>query len=371
MDNFPFFNHPRRRYYIKHAIYILISWILVSNVLFFYEYFLLSSNDVLSTRFDLRSNFIANLIVGISAGLFGGVFTINLMENWLRSNPFWKALLKIFFGYTITAIIVTFLAIIYLKSTELGLAPYQSGVLQEVLSFFGTWFFIRNYIMWFMIVISTLILLMVNDKYGPGVFADFLMGKYFQPKREERIFMFIDIRSATTIAEKIGEERYFYFLKDFFKDITPAIVFTRGEIYQYVGDEVVVSWKIKNGIYKTNVLRCYFEMKRIIQSKGHTYLSKYYAIPDFKVGIHLGQVMTGEIGQIKREIAFSGDTLNTAARIQSMCNDFEVDILSSAKFVEALPYFPNALQKIDLGKHDLKGKAEQVQLFTFKKSIAD
>lgn len=107
----------------------------------------------------------------------------------------------------------------------------------------------------------TLIILMVNDKYGPGVFKDFLLGRYFHPKKEERIFMFIDIRSATTIAEGIGEEKYFNFLKDFFRDITPAIIYTRGEIYQYVGDEMVVSWKLKNGLYKVNVLRCYFEMK--------------------------------------------------------------------------------------------------------------
>ena len=45
------------------------------------------------------------------------------------------------------------------------------------------------------------VLLLVNDKYGPGVFRDFLLGRYFQPKREERIFMFLDIKSSTTIAE--------------------------------------------------------------------------------------------------------------------------------------------------------------------------
>lgn len=90
----------------------------------------------------------------------------------------------------------------------------------------------------------------------------------------------------------------------------------------------MVTWKLKNGLYKINVLRCFFEMKRLIQ-KRKKYIEKYGTYPDFKVGAHYGQVMTGEVGIIKREIAFSGDTLNTAYRIQAMCNANNVDILLS------------------------------------------
>lgn len=365
MDNFPFFNHPRRRQLLRRGIFILLAWVLVSNVMFFYEFLLLVSNNALTSRFDFHSMFTANLIVGISAGVLGGFFTINLMENWLRSNPYWKALVYIFLSYTGTAVVVTILGVGYLRGTELDITPLDPRLWEEILNFFGTMMFWRYYTLWLIIVISTLIVLMVNDKYGPGVFADFLLGKYFRPKKERRVFMFIDIRSATTIAEKIGEERYFHFLKDFFNDITPAVIFTRGEIYQYVGDEVVVSWKEKRGLYKTNVLRCFFEMKKIIKERGHYYLSQYYTVPDFKVGIHLGNVMAGEVGLIKREIAFSGDTLNTAARIQSQCNDCDVDILASADYKNAMPYIPKEIKTRSLGHYELKGKSEDIELFTF------
>lgn len=77
----------------------------------------------------------------------------------------------------------------------------------------------------------TLIILQVNDKYEPGVFSSFLLGQYFQLKREERIFMFLDLRSSTTIAEKLGEIRYFNFIKDVFRDVTPSIINSKGEIY--------------------------------------------------------------------------------------------------------------------------------------------
>ena len=365
MALFPFFNHFRRRHYLRRAVYITISWTLVSIILFLYEVSLLASNGVLSTSFDLVSNFTATLIVGMSAGLIGGLFTINLMETWLRSFPFWKALIYIFLAYTLTAVLITLIAVAYLMAAEMELPFYDPEVLGGVFSFYGTFFFLRNYLIWLVIVIMTLIILMVNDKYGPGVFKDFLMGRYFHPKKEERIFMFIDIRSATTIAEEIGEEKYFNFLKDFFKDIAPAIIYTRGEVYQYVGDEVVVTWKLKNGLYKVNVLRCYFEMKRLINKRQNIYLKRYGAVPDFKVGAHYGLVMTGEIGIVKREIAFSGDTLNTAARIQALCNGLDVDILLSKKLVDAFPYMPYKFKKTSKGTAELRGKAETVEVFTF------
>ena len=365
MQFFPFLSHFRRRYYIRRAIYITLSWTLVSLILFFYEYSVLESSGNLSTSFDFTSNFIATLITGASAGILGGVFTINLMEDWLRRYPFWQALLYIFLAYTATATVVTVFGVSYLRAQEMNLPFYDGAVITEVFGFFGTFFFLRNYLIWLLIVIFTLIILMVNDKYGPGVFQDFLMGKYFHPKKEERIFMFIDVRSATTIAEEIGEERYFNFLKDFFKDITPAIIYTRGEVYQYVGDEVVVTWKLKNGLYKINVLRCYFEMKRIIQKRKKKYIKKYGVYPDFKVGAHYGQVMTGEVGILKREIAFSGDTLNTASRIQSLCNENSVDILLSKQLVDAFPYLPYRFKKENIGPADLRGKTETIELITF------
>ena len=365
MTFFPFFSHFRRRHYLRRALYITLSWTLVSVILFLYEISLLASKGALPSNFDFGSNLTAVLIIGLGAGAMGGLFTINLMETWLRAYPFWKALLYIFLVYTATAILITTIAVGYLKTTELKLTIYDPEVIGDIFSFYGTFFFLRNYLIWLFIVITTLIILMVNDKYGPGVFKDFLLGRYFHPKKEERIFMFIDIRSATTIAEKIGEEKYFNFLRDFFQDIAPAIIYTRGEVYQYVGDEVVVTWKLKNGLYKINVLRCYFEMKRLINKRKNIYLRRYGVLPDFKVGAHYGQVMTGEIGVLKREIAFSGDTLNTAARIQALCNDMGVDILLSKKLVDIFPYLPFKFKKTSKGTVELRGKEETLEVFTF------
>ena len=216
-----------------------------------------------------------------------------------------------------------------------------------------------------MIVMGTLIALQVGDKYGPGVFRSFLMGKYFQPRREERIFMFLDLRSSTTIAERLGEVKYFNFIKEVFKDVTPAILYSKGEIYQYVGDEIVVSWKMNNGVENANCVNCFFEVQSALLERNDYYQKTYDGTkPEFKAGLHYGHVMAGEVGIVKRDIAFSGDVLNTTARIQSKCNELGVNILMSKYLLDKLALKPNTFFPKTIGNMLLRGKKEEVILCT-------
>jgi len=215
------------------------------------------------------------------------------------------------------------------------------------------------------VVLGTLIVLQVNDKYGPGVFRDFLLGKYFHPKREERIFMFMDLRSSTTIAEKLGEQRYFKFLKDIFQHSTASILDAKGEIYQYVGDEIIISWKMHEGVDNANCLNCFFEIQEALRLKTSYYKETYDGIvPEFKAGLHYGYVMAGEIGVVKRDIVFSGDVLNTAARIQQKCNELGVNILLSNYLLDKLSLQPDSFAPRKMGDMELRGKKQKVMLYT-------
>ena len=288
------------------------------------------------------------------------------MEYWLRRYAFWKALTLIVIVYTVVSLFLGALGSLYLTGQEMDLPIFHEEVVEELFLFFGKAIFLKNYIIWLIIVLVTLIVLMVNDKYGPGVFPDYLKGKYFQPKRERRIFMFADIKDATTIAEILGEEKYFNFLKDFFKYITPAIIETKGEVYQYVGDEIVVSWKMKKGLDQGNALSCYYKMNALLKLRSAYFMERYQCHPQFKVGYHFGAVMVGEIGQIKREIAFSGDVLNTTSRIQAKCNELGVAILASEEFLKINYAIPPGISAENLGKQSLKGKAKAIVLVTFR-----
>jgi adenylate cyclase len=128
----------------------------------------------------------------------------------------------------------------------------------------------------------------VNSKFGQANFWNIIRGKYNSPQAEKRIFMFLDINSSTTIAEQLGDEKYHALLKDFFADLTVPILENKGNIYQYVGDEVVVAWNYHDGTENLHCLRCFYDMKLQIQKRKDKYIERYGLIPTFKAGIHCG-----------------------------------------------------------------------------------
>jgi adenylate cyclase len=210
----------------------------------------------------------------------------------------------------------------------------------------------------------SIILLEVTDKYGPGMFWLMLSGEYHKPRIENRIFIFLDINESTSMAEDLGHERYFRMLRNFFKDITLPVLANDGEIYQYVGDEIVISWlntpanKIKSLKFIRNT---YYLMERL----APRYKKRFGWMPKFKAGIHVGEVTAGFIGVIKKDLIYCGDTMNTTARIRSMCNDLDEPYILSEDFMNDF-HQPHGYDIYKIGTMELKGKSEPIQLFSLK-----
>ncbi|MEM7550808.1 MAG: adenylate/guanylate cyclase domain-containing protein [Bacteroidota bacterium] len=349
---------------LEIVAWITICWTLVSILYFLIGYDTLSRFDSELSEFKHTISFRTNIISGLLAGIIGGSAVIFLWEDWLRTKKYGSAIKHILISYTIIYYFISLCAVLFFqaKTNHLYLTDKELWVLSlnELIEFNS----IIPYLFWLVVVIITMIMLLVNDKYGPGVFKKFLLGKYFEPTREERIFMFLDLRSSTTIAEKLGESKYFNFLKDVFKYSTPPILNFKGEIYQYVGDEIVISWPLKNGLENQNCINCFFEIQKVLDKKNFYFKDHYGIMPEFKAGLHTGKVMTGEIGLVKREIAFSGDVLNTTARIQSKCNDFKVNILLSKDLINLLDVKILKIKLTELGQISLKGKSNEVSLYT-------
>jgi adenylate cyclase len=215
-----------------------------------------------------------------------------------------------------------------------------------------------------LMTLISIVLLEVTDKYGPGMFWLMMSGEYHQPKIENRIFIFLDINESTSIAEDLGHEKYFRMLRDFFNDITIPLLVNDGEIYQYAGDEVLITWPntSENKIKSLKFIRnTYYLLERLAKR----YQKKYNRLPKFKAGIHAGEVTVGFVGQIKRELIYSGDTMNTTARIRSMCNDLNESFVLSEDFMQDF-HQPFGYQITKIGTIELKGRTEPVKLFALK-----
>ena len=205
------------------------------------------------------------------------------------------------------------------------------------------------------------------EKFGKGVFIKMLLGKYKKPQEEKRIFMFLDLKDSTTIAEKLGHFKYSQFIQDCFYDLNTVVPKYDAEIYQYVGDEAVLSWPYKKGLANNNCVSLFFAFQQKKQSKANYYQEKYGMIPEFKAGLHGGKLMVTEVGVIKKEIAYHGDVINTSARIQAECNNHKVKLLISEKLLQDLTINTH-LSSTFLGSVLLKGKQKEVNIHTIEKT---
>jgi len=205
----------------------------------------------------------------------------------------------------------------------------------------------------------------INLFLGSNNLWKLFSGKFYNPHEEDRIFMFLDLQSSTTHAERLGHIKYSKLIQDCFNDLG-IVVENEAEIYQYVGDEVILTWKLKDGLKNQNCINAFFNFKRQLKEKKKYYFQNYNFIPQFKAGINAGIITVTEVGKYKKEIAYHGDTINTAARIQGKCNAFKQEFLISEGLKNELDNSDFGFDK--LGSIDLKGKEEQVALYAVYQS---
>ena len=136
-------------------------------------------------------------------------------------------------------------------------------------------------------------------------------------------------------------------------------------MYQYVGDEIVISWKLEKGIARDNAIACFYSMKKAMSAKAEAFEKSFNVTPDFKAAVHYGHITTGEIGALRKDIFFTGDVLNTTARILSKASVYKEDLLISEE-LSKLFIWGKSYQLKSLGTQELKGKKESVGIYAVK-----
>ncbi|HSW56196.1 MAG TPA: adenylate/guanylate cyclase domain-containing protein [Ignavibacteriaceae bacterium] len=217
--------------------------------------------------------------------------------------------------------------------------------------------------------IATISLLQIRRLHRPGDLIKYVIGKYHIPEEVNKIFLFIDLKSSTATAEKLGNTKYSSFLIDYFHDMTGAILMSKAEIYQYIGDEIILTWSFNGGVKHARCINCFFDIMNSIEMQREKYLKKYDVHPEFKAALHGGNVSVTWIGTIKKEIVYHGDVLNTTARIQDECNKYGQKFLLSEYMLQNVE-LPEYLRSEFVGELQLKGKEKKVKIFGLK-SIAE
>lgn len=351
------------RFRYQWTLYIAIAWTVLDTA--YWSFYMLYLRDL--TEDPIFSRFNANavvlrIVIVFFASLAAGYFLIFKLREWLRRFPL---LLNILFK--LIALVIAFILInAVLHYTYSHFILHRSMERFVRTYFFGAFNFlwlVRHSIAFVITYLLTQLFIEIYQQYSPGVFIDIVLGRYINPREETRIVMFLDLKDSTTIAEQLGHKEYFKFLRDFIYYVSTALMENNANVYQYVGDEIVVSWPFN----KRNVMHCLkavIAARKVLQYHSEEFRRTYNVLPEFKVGMHVGMVTIGEIGAIKKDLAMSGDTMNTAARIRTACTEFNHKFIASKDFLDLIDL--KDWQAESLGLIELKGKKEGIELFAIK-----
>ncbi|MEP7144711.1 MAG: adenylate/guanylate cyclase domain-containing protein [Ferruginibacter sp.] len=352
------FNYPL----LPTLVTQIVFWCICYAVLGMLIYFNIQGFTA-SYPMAVESNFtpiiFSAIVIGLFYGSMLGIIDFYLLSKWSKGKSLGRLIfLKTMVYFIALLIIFAFIQFIFWQPVFLPIYFPKAAIFND-----KAW---SNYFL--MLAVFTLLMNLfisvftqINKKFGPGVLLPFILGKYVQPQIEERAFIFLDLKSSTTHAENLGHKQYSQLIRDCFLDINNVSTSYNAEIYQYVGDEVVLSWLVNK---RMNIAACfdfYFECQKVFQQRKKYYHDKFGLLPEFKAGLHCGIVTCVEVGDIKREIAYHGDPLNVAARILAKCNENNADIIFTSSIQEKIDSLSYAYEEI--GHVLLKGKNKPVLIY--------
>ncbi len=358
------------RAFIEWRLYMLITNLLAWNILisvFIYSNFLINPDLFISGPkiFQLIHQSFTPLIsigtiIGIGAWLLEDVLFYRYLAKKSVGILF---LMRLVFIILLLLVILLFTSIYhYQRKTFSSQSEYFSRIMD----------FIINKTTFYFFLIGIIISLIINSfkaiiqKVGYEKFYRIISGYYRTPREEDRIFIFIDLISSTRYAELLGHKKYSSFLLECFRGIGILQLKYRGTQYQFVGDEVVISWSAKRKQNYKNAVNFFFEFKQQLQSRTEYFQKEFGVIPNFTASINSGKIMMAEVGDLKSEIAFHGDVLNTAARIQKQCKSYDKELLVTEKFIGKLKEISEDYNIEWVANKKLTGKQHPVNIYSIQ-----
>jgi adenylate cyclase len=212
-------------------------------------------------------------------------------------------------------------------------------------------------------LVTTLIFviaLQVAGLLGRRTFRNLMLGRYRRPRAERRFFLFVDVIGSTAIAERLGPLQAHRFLAAVFSATAEPVAASHGEIYQYVGDEIVVTWTEAEGRPEARPLRCFFLMEEALRDQKDAFRAQFAAEPGLRAALHLGEVIAGEVGEVRRAIVYHGDVMNTASRLEQATRDLGCRFIASADAIESFDSTAE-FQLKNLGDLNLRGHKQPIR----------
>ncbi len=348
---------------LRRILTLAVAWTIIDFIIFIIRLATATYTPKYesTTAGTLKTIFLRELNVFIFSMIIG-YFLISVLKHFLRNRSPWLNLLVKTLVLVVIAIAMNFF-IYFTYTLVIEQQPVAEAFRKFIENTFRRKWLLEKMPEWVLLFLLTQLAMEINQKYSQGVFYNIIIGKYLQPRDEKRVIMFIDLKNSTPIAEKLGHKEYFKFIRDVIYCMSAGIAEYDGRVYQYVGDEIVAWWP-STGVNARKCVNSIIEARKILNHNAEIFKRNYDITPEYKVGIHTGNVTVGQVGITKKDLVISGDTINTAARIRSACTELNQKFVVSKEFIELLNM--KDWQSESLGMVDLKGKNESIELFALK-----
>ncbi len=305
---------------------------------------------------DYYRGFTTGFSIGFVSAAIEVFYVRSQQRSWIRRVAFLP-------GFIVRILALTLLIRLCLTSNEL-LSDYLQG--RPLALDFKFSEQLRDTLFSMAFVIFFLILTQFTAIIGFKRFINLVVGRYFRPVSEDRIFLFVDVVDSTNIARKLGNERFHNYLSDIFYEFDQAITQTGGEIVSYVGDAVIGTWPLGTDTAKNSrPLLALRSMLERMELQSSLFESNFSIVPEFRAALHGGTVVVGECGDSKRQVTFLGDVVNVTARIESFTKEIGQPFLAS-EYVITQMELPSGLKADDIGMHRLKGVEEPFRLINLR-----
>jgi adenylate cyclase len=297
----------------------------------------------------------SSIAIGISYGLFLGL-ALGGVTQFVLEGPMRMWLGGLSFTANVAVCSAVYAAIIIpTQYFQVGAILIGQPVVSSAKGFWNAMIFSIGFLVVMNLVIG------IANIIGPRAFLNLFIGRYHTPVEENRFVLFVDIAGSTGLAERLGGIAIHRLLDHTFRLLTLSVVDYRGEVLNYVGDEVIVTWPERNGAVDCRPLRCFVAMREELSRASDQLAREFGAAPRIRGSLHFGPVIVGEIGDVKRAIVFNGDVMNTAARLEELSRNVEGGFLASRAAMQRFNSAPPFAIR-DLGRLPIRGRADGIDV---------
>jgi len=179
--------------------------------------------------------------------------------------------------------------------------------------------------------------------------------------------VFVDLRGSTSLGEAKMPYDVLFILNQFFHEMNKALVATNGHYSQFTGDGLMALYGLYTADPATgpaDALRGAREMLSRVEQLNRQLQTELPQPLRIGIGIHFSEAIVGAMGPPRsRIITAIGDTVNTAARLESLTKDYDCQVIISRQAAEAAGF---DVRGHKLHEAAVKGRVEKVQFYALE-----